>query len=423
MNLNLAVEPATDLRMTRAILRAGGAQALVQDLIDCAELALAFNDRPTATSLFGLVVLKSGLSPATLALLHSVQSRFSLWERVPERASVPIGGFAVDLAVSELQRLMRFSPQLAPPSTDFTLQQSMDLRGSQSARPLDPDRVALADRVATMLCAVSHAAAKGGLAELLLTCADEVLALSPIATEDFADSGTGTLAGMLALEGLRRFLVSNEALLRATPVGLFDAAAQLQPSALGPFFSNVGMLLRSTSDLFALVDAAAGGRADAETLECWAILLSAYLPESRLTDLAAEFGDRGMTQALHHLLARVSRGYADARPFPVLHGIRDAALDIDAFSLAGDAQQLAAQWHRVDPEQWHRLGEIRSFAGDIPAARAALEHALELDPSDLVTREQLALVETGEAIPLAEVQAAGRRALRQPRLAAFRAKH
>jgi tetratricopeptide (TPR) repeat protein len=414
------VTPASqdDLRLRRALLRAGRADAMVQDRIDCAEIALADNDRAMAATLYGLVTLQIGLSASSFALLHEVQARASLWDRLPRKAQAPVSGLSIDLALDELRRLMRFKPRLQLLSGSF-LPPPLSI-GRQPTRAPDPERLALARRVSTAMRSIPQAAADGGLSELLLPFADEVQALPPLAVEEYADACVEELALMLALEGMRRFLIANDDLLRARPAGFFDAGAALESGALGPFFTNVGMLLRGTSDIFALIDAAAGGRAEAASTECWSVLLAAHLPEDRLVSLSAELGDRGMPRALGHLLARIARRSADARPFRVAHSIRDACLDIDAFSVAGDAQHLVAYWHRADPAQWRRLGEIRGYAGDLAAAKAAFEQALRLDPSDAEARAQLTLVEAGEGIPFAEIHMA-RRNLRRARLAAFQA--
>jgi hypothetical protein len=108
------------------------------------------------------------------------------------------------------------------------------------------------------------------------------------------------------------------------------------------------------------------------------------------------------------------------KAFNVAYSIRDASLDIDAFALAGDAQQLIALWRRADANEWRRLGEIRGFGGDLPAARAAFECAVRMNRHDEEAHEYLAQIESGESIPFIE-RSMGRRLLRQARLKAFQA--
>jgi len=411
----------TELRLRRALLRAGRADAMVQDRIDCADLALASGARGLARLLYGLVVLEIGFSARALILLHEIDARAGLWGDLPKPGAAPEVGLSIDLALDGLKRLMRFNPKLQPlpASLDAFLPADVPM-GTQSRRGPDPSLLALAHRVSEVLHDVPGTARKGGLAPLLTPIADEVLALAPIHTDHYADADLEVLAHMLALEGTRRFLLANADLLTARPAELFDEVAALDPGALGPFFSNVRMLLRGTDDLFALIDVAAGGRADIVTLECWAVLLSAHLPQNRLASLAAEMGDRGMASALRRMLVKAARAGADLRQFDVVQSVRDSSLDIDAFELAADAQQLIALWLRADGDQWRRLGEIRGYAGDLPAAKAALERALQMNPCDADAQKLLTTVEAGQGIEFEEIHM-GRRNLRRARLAAFRA--
>jgi hypothetical protein len=404
--------------LLRALLRAGQARAMVQDYIDCAEIAVANNSRDIAAILYGLVALQIGFSPPSLALLRDVEDRAGLWGRLPAAEPVSRDGFSVDLALDELRRLILFGAKLQPLKSDFFSFPAGVPMGAQPRRALDANLEALARRAAEALRSAPEAAAGGGLSSLLLPLTDDVLTLSPIQIEEFADTDIETLAFVLALEGTRRFVVTNVALLTTEPATLFDAAAGLIPGALGPFFTNVRMLLRGTADVFALIDAAAvGGKADAATTECWAVLLSAYLPNDRLVSLAAEMGDRGMVSGLHRLLERAARADGNQRSFDLVYGIRDASLDIDAFTVAGDAQELAARWHRADSGEWSRLGEIRAYGGDLPAARAAFEYALQMKPGDRNAQAKLALA-AGEGIVFEEINFA-RRNLRRARLGAF----
>ena len=413
--------PATEAGLLRALLRAGRADAMPQDLIDCAELALSAGARDIGAMLYGLTALRIGVSAPSLTMLHEVNARACLWDRLPKADDLSVGGFSVDLALGELRRLMRFGPKLKPcPSTPEACLPPDSPMGTQPRRGLDPALAALAQRVGDALRCIPLKAKDGGLVHLLRDFADEVLKLRPIHVEEYADAGVDQLALVFVLEGMRRFLLANADLLSAEPDVLFDEAAALPPGGLGPFFSNVHMLLRGTSDLLALIDVAAGGRADPETMECWSVLLAAHLPSDRLTSLTAELGDRGMDAGLRRILVKIARAGGEQRQFDVANSIRDASLDIDAFALAADAQQLIALWLRADADQWRRLGEIRGYAGDLPAAEVALERALRMNPRDRDARALLAHVRSGEPVPFKEIHVA-RRNLRRARLAAFQA--
>jgi tetratricopeptide (TPR) repeat protein len=131
-------------------------------------------------------------------------------------------------------------------------------------------------------------------------------------------------------------------------------------------------------------------------------------------------GDRGMEAGLRRILVKIARAGGNQRRFDVVASIRDASLDIDAYALAADAQQLFALWLRADADQWRRLGEIHGYAGDLHAAQAALERALQMNPRDRDAQALLEQVRSGEPIPFKEIHVA-RRNLRRARLAAFRA--
>ena len=172
-------------------------------------------------------------------------------------------------------------------------------------------------------------------------------------------------------------------------------------------------------DIFALIDAAAGGRADQETATTWVVLLSAYLSAEQLAALTSELGDRAMVTALDHILLMVARLANAADYYPVAMSIRDSCLDVDAFDVAEKAQRLIVAWRPLDAHEWRRLGEIRGLRGDGEGVRDALDRAATLNPSDPLIAARLAERDAGKPI-MSENMVSSRRALRQMRLAAFR---
>lgn len=412
---------AANTGLYRALLRASRDQSSLQDQIDCAELALQADRRDLGAILYGVIALQIGFSSSSTALLYEVDSRTGLWGRLPPQEERPIRGLSVDLAIDDLKRLMGFDPVLAPLPASFEPFLPTEISmGTQPSLELDPVLADLSRRTADILVSVPLSREGSGLRKLLQPIAAEVIALRPIRVDEHVDLPLDVLVRLFALERTRRFLVSSADLLAAQPETLFDAAAALEPGVLGPFFSNIRLLLRNTRDIFALIDAAAGGRADPDMLECWSVLFASHLPVDHLAGLTADLGDRGMVGGLRRILIKIAREGAVRKAFNVAYSIRDASLDIDAFALAGDAQQLIALWRRADANEWRRLGEIRGFDGDLPAARTAFERAVQLNRYDEEAQEYLTQIESGKSIPFIE-RSMGRRLLRRARLKAFQA--
>ncbi len=418
-SIMLSDEP--EYRLRRALLRASRDGAILQDRIDCAELALSLGWREMAAMLYGLVSLQLGFSAAPMRCLHAIDVKAQLWGDL-----LPIGiespqSFSVDLALDELKRLMRFVPELQSSSYHLELFSFHNLGFEDPNPEVFPAEIYnLGRSVGELLRTVPCGGTNWSLSSKLRGLAEQVSALSPIYLQDHAEADVHTLATLFALEGVRQFLLANADLRAAATAALFDEAAMLAPGALGPFFSNVHMLLRHARDIFGLIDAAAGGRAGRAAAECWSVLLASYLPPHNLASLATELGDRGMVEGLRRILIKVARAGSERQPLDVVYSIRDASLDIDAFALAADAQQLIAHWRRGHGLEWRLLSEMRAHEGDVPAAEAALQYALKADPHDRHAQDLLRLIASGVAGSYVDKSGGGRRNLRQARLRAFK---
>ena len=386
-----------DARLRRFLLRAARNGAPVQDLIDCADLARAMNRDAMAAKLDGLVMLRSG------------------WGRAIQT------GCSVDLAIAELKALLPLGPTLA--AADLRLP-PLDPGPHQRPAPPTAAVAAVTKRTDALLNDMPMLIEDDGLTERLRALRDDVLALPPIPPDEHVATDLAVLAALVGLEQLRRFLIANGGLLDVTTGGrpLLEAAAKLGPAALGPYFTNVRMLIRSARDIFALIDAA-GDRPSHGEAGTWCVLLSAHLHHHQLADLVNELGDRGMTSALAHVLARAARADGPHYPLDPVWRVRDVCLDIGELGTAADAQHLIARWRPRDPNEWRILAEIRVEMDDAAGVEAALEQALALCPNDPAIRRQLTACKAGTMPPIAGGYGnpPGLQRVRQARLKAYRA--
>ena len=404
-----------ETRLIRALLRTGQVGALPQDLIDSADLCLEADRGDLAAALYGAAALDLGFSGSFLAGLRQVNDRAGLWKTMPAAEEAARHGFSVDLAVETLARLIPLCGVL--PEPDEIDLPRLDVPAA-SANPA-PALAALATRARKVLRESVPASGDGRLLNLVRELAPELAGLPPLRIDAHIGLDLASLAGIVVLERLRIFTARNQALFAAAPADVFSSVARLPTDVLGPFFSNVRRLIRDVRDIFGLIDAAVGGRADFDTMTTWVVLLSAHLSAEQLAALTSELGDRGMVAALHGILSWLARLNDPTEYYGVAASIRDSCLDVDAFAVAERAQRLIVRWRAVDAQEWRRLGEIHYLCADMEGAKTALERAIALKPSDQIVMSQWGKLVAGN--PLAcENMVASRRHLRQTRLQAFR---
>ena len=397
---SVASWPATeraDYQLRCALLRAARDGAVLQDQIECAELAFACGCRDIARMLYGLVFLQVGFSAAGLAWQREVDERTGLWKdlRCVRRAQEDLAsGFSVDLAIGELRRLMRLNPALPPPLNIEVLLPS----AAHKLRQCDltwPDQFSnLCERVNIILKGAPSLEAQGNLLQMLRGVADELGAVEPIPLEDHLGESTARFATLFALAGLQRFLLATRDLLDVSSLStsLFEEAGRLHSGALGPYFSNVRFVIRNARDIFALIELALERKPADREMQCWCVLLTGQLPPRETVALIDQLGDRGMTLALRALLVRTARWTPVEKRKEIAWRIRDVALDIGELAIAADAQHLVARWDFMNRVEWSILGEIWCAVGDQRAAAAAFGQCLLLDPSDTDAKDKLAVV-------------------------------
>ena len=201
------------------------------------------------------------------------------------------------------------------------------------------------------------------------------------------------LAAAVAFNALQEFFLLNHDLCWA-PFGspaLFTAAARLEDGALGPYFTNARNLIRSSRDLFGLVQRAGGG--GGAGLERWLVVLATHLDHDSRVALVDEAGDRGLTMVLRGLLAATRR--TPDRGSYLFWAIRDAALDLGEIALAAEAQASITGLSYNRATEWVVLAEVLGTGGAIVPAETALIEALRLSPLDVFARERLDALRDG----------------------------
>ncbi len=414
-------------QLRRALLRAARDGAVLQDQIDCAELANAGGLHDVARGLYGLIFLRVGFSPAGLALQREVAERTDLWSGVAADGPEAPGaaGFSVDIAIDELRQLMRLKPELGPEvDIGAVLPAFPPSPATRDVPSLDQAR-SLRDRVAACLRRVPEQPA-GKTCEMICDLADDLVASPAVQLEDHLEAGLDELASVFVLRGLQAFLLPCYDLVKTkTPsTSMLHAASRLDPAALGPYLTNVRFVIRNVRDIFALIDVASGGAATAAEVECWCVLMSSHLSKAELLELIDELGDRGMVGALRRLLVRTARCSRVERPDDAPWRIRDAGLDIGDLQLGADAQHLVALWSPTNPLEWRILGDIRATAGDTAGAQSAFERCSQIDPAYTEGKERVTALRLGLFGPFkvtgGYATSPGRRRLRQSRLQAYR---
>ncbi|WP_420138954.1 hypothetical protein [Sphingomonas sp.] len=375
--------------------------AVVQDYIDCADLARASGLDQAASILSGLAALHLGFSPATIAWLANPDRPFHGFTTAHRGSTSQRAGDVVDVAIEQLSQLMRSRPMLGklPDSSASTHSGGMSIpqRPEAIRAQIEP----LAGQAKALLTSIMHAEREVTTRELR-SIADTLFNLEPLRLDEHLDATYEERVSLFALEQLRRFIVANAELLFASgEPPLFSQVSALASASLGPYFSNMWRLIRTPCDVLALIDAAANGQADEQQMSLWCILLSVHLREHELVGLIEDLGNRGMVGTLRALLDRLQRAIVSARCYEAVRRIRDVSLDLGDFALAAEAQALIASWRPADAVSWEVLGEIQATAGECGLADKAFATATLLDPSNRAILRKRGALQAG-TLPLVQ---------------------
>ena len=417
-------DDATAERLRRLLLRTSSPAARIHDLPHAANWALEVGLQDGASALYGLMFLKTGFGPAGAAVRSAIDARTELW-RLPPTPTVPASRvFSVDAAVAELGPLLALATGTPPawPDISFILDDTSVIKPPVSAHEQHRMLVTAAD-VAAILRDTPRLQMYGGLAEAFRSQAHAVLSSSRPQIEREVHQPLETLLTLFLLAQVREFLVNRWGLLFASSPQLFDAVSVLDPAALGPYLSNVRLILRDVDDLFGLIEAASNGPPAPELVETWSVLLSSAFEAGELLSLIDALADRGLVGALRAVLARLALSRQADRSLEVGWRLRDVAMDIGAFDLAFDAQRLAINWRPASGTEWMTLAELLQSRGANASAEAAYRRASALDANLISTDERLEELRTGVPRPLTKGfgTSRARHLLRRARLEAYKA--
>lgn len=386
------------LRQTLA--RSGADGARMHDQIDCADLALEVGHPDVARLLYEVAFLRGGFAPGAVRAQARIAARTRLWDAADwgrHAAIAPRTGFSLERTVRTLVDLMALDgdppPPVGEPSPADALAAELPLPGPPAAEvpaPLDARAVAA---LSSRLCEALRGGDVVAVADALDRIAADVLDRPPFLIGDFAAAPVFDLAAAVAFNALRAFFLLNHDLCWA-PFGspaVFAAAARLEDGGLGPYLTNVRNLIRSSRDLFGLIQRAGGG--ERARLERWLVVLATHLDHDSRVALADEAGDRGLTTVLQGLLT-ATRRTPDRGTYP-FWAIRDAALDLGEIALAAEAQAAITGLSYNRGTEWVVLAEILGTGGGAPHAETALIEALRLSPIDLPALERLDALREG----------------------------
>lgn len=375
----------------RSLLQAARDDGTIQDRIDCAELAIVLGMHDAARAIYDIVFVQMGFSPARLAWQGQIAARTGLW---PNDLALPAAAepataavFSISRAIAEIGGLIEaFDDLPALPQDRGALVADLDdsispVDTTAAVPPTLEDIGGTCARLCTLLRDPADPAAIQALADLLGTLAHRYMARGMFDIRAHVADAQGLVAVLVAND-LRRFLTRNRALAFAPfgSAGLLHATARYPEGTVGPYFSNVPMLIRGPRDILGLIQLAAPG--DAQTLDRWTVLLSSHLPAATLLDLIDELGDLGATDPLWGLLLAVIWRSGSSRDRGPLWRIRDAALDNLDLALGAAAQRVIALWAVDDAIEWRILGDIHVTNGDPAGAMEAYNQVLAFAPRD-----------------------------------------
>jgi hypothetical protein len=407
---------AAALFRSRLIL-AGRDLSFTQDYVDCAELAAAAGLRDAARHLYQLAFLRRGFAPDQIREQAEIARRTGLWgDGGLDRAAAtdaPATGFSVDIALTELRQLRsQFAGAdayaeadadgvgaaffehlplptplpIAPESTDMHALEASDALFRLLRSPDEDGGEALADLLGQLRHSILDAPARDLVGNI-----DDI----------------ERIASRFVFNSLQQFLHGNYQLGYAPfgSAGLLHASARLAPGGLGSYLTNVRSIIRSSRDIFALIQLASG-RASGEPLdiaavEHWSVLLAIHLPSSGLLDLVDDLGDHGLRRALAGLLAAAVWRSNIRRDYDVVWRIRDAFIDNGDLELGASAQRVVALWAVNNRIEWTILGEIHATGGDLDRAEAAFAQALEITPREPGVIERITAMRAGLFAPFA----------------------
>lgn len=384
-----SLETSFDLMLWRAALAHAGPAPTGTELAEWAETLAAAGTDEAAAMLRDVACLHRGFAP------HAHPS-----PALPPPHD-PISGSTLHRALDEVRMLAREIahanlPRLVPPP-----------RPGFSGRPDNPAGVgdgipapAAPGDVAMLACELRAALEElpGGngttvVGPLHARLLEADRRLPTLDYRTFAQAPLTLLVPAIATAGLVDWALTTRDLACA-PLGsplLLHRAARLDDAGLGPYFRNVGRLVRDAADLFDLARLAAetGGGRDTGA---WIALLSRGCRGALLCEIVDELGDIGASGILGVVLDRAVSRPTSSVDYDMIFRVRDAALDNADYGLAGRAQQAVARLRPDSKLEAVILGTIEASGGAYGRAEAIFRHWLARSPDDADLRARLVAV-------------------------------
>lgn len=381
------METSFELLIWRHALAGSGAVPSGTELAEWSEILAAAGAVEAAALLRNVAWLHRGSSPRAGAARAETTPATS-------QVNAPALGGTLDRAIDDLRALAReFAPfRLSrlglPPAAGFSGRPDnaagIDEPVPASPAPNDVAVAACELRAALEAAAADGAAAAGEIAAHLVEGGRRLAALD---YRTFAGAPLTLLVPAIATAGLIDWALATRDLASA-PLGsplLLHRAAGLDHAGLGPYFCNVGRLIRDAADLFDLARIgaeAAGEGGEYGAISAWVVMLSRGCSGALLNEIVDELGDVDASDALTGILDRTVSRPTVAVDAELVFRIRDAALDNADFPLAARAQQAVARLRPDDQLEGIILGEIEASGGAFGRAEAIFRHWLERSPDD-----------------------------------------
>lgn len=400
---------ARNMDLTRAALAVTRLPSAIQPKLDCAALAMEAGHQHAARALAQLAAIRSGF-----ALSVDVDRRFGL--AATDRSAEPHGSGGSTLAIAEAE-LTSFTadPRLSvsPVEEGWTLIEGAlplldrwtanarhDRLGQAAATtpvPALETLVTWCDSLHRLLVARWSPTVKGELEPFLKKLAVAVADVPPFDVME-AQTGQDRLLAAVLSADLRHFLLAQRPLAFG-PVGsagTLHAAARLRPDGLGPYLGRMPQLARTGRDVPAMLQRACGRVLDEAELARWLPLLAAHLDDWQRETLLDELADRGLLHPLHVFAAIAiarSFGWHDRH---IIWRVRDAALDLRAYTLAVAMQDVIVRWAAHDANEWRILADIHISAGDKETAERILRQGAAAAGPTATMRQRRAAIASGD---------------------------
>jgi hypothetical protein len=378
--------PAFDQMLWRDSLANQPAVPRSEQMRDWAELLAGSGAQEAADLLFDVVALHSGFSSFR---------RDTGVAQHESSATDLAAGWTVRHASDELAVLAkRFAkaglPTLKPPAAPRFSGWPNNPAGIGPGVPMRPSLPDIGDAARTLRTILS--APEGHdldrAEDILARLRDADLRYSGLDYRAYRYGPLTLLVNAIATVGLIDFALSTRDLVTA-PLGsiaFLHHAAHLDRAGLGPYFSNVGRLVRNSQDLFDLAMdarnvARASGDSDADT-GSWITLLSRGCKGPLLCEIVDDLGDLSANDVLSAILDRIEARSHAAVEWDMVLRVRDTALDNLDYGTAARAQRIITKCAPDSDLEALILGSIEASGGEYTKAEDIYRTLLARSPND-----------------------------------------